>query len=214
MKKIALILLALLMCLSASGLAEGTGGIPEITAAPVVTPGPTSTPVPPPTPTPVPASDWRYNQDVCSLGIRFRDVRPNLTNKWYMFTPLDLSYDHTQDIDLIAANISLVGSLHVVVQDRNVTVTYEFNKFVEQTALYFTLLSDLDSVTNVDIEHQRLFNFGQPISIDLELNGDTKVLLYVMGHAGYDFVHYTNKIYQSGGNDYKLLVEQLQALMD
>ena len=159
-------------------------------------------------------TEIRYNQSVCSLGIRFRDVNPNLTNKWFMFTPIDLSKDGTQSIDLIAANITYVGKASVKVSGDQVTVTYHLNWPVEITDMRFTLLPDIASVNSADFQNMKAYSFGQAISIANDLGGDTKVLLYVFGHINYDFKDTGKELFVSSGAGYQNLVKQLKDLMD
>ena len=189
----------------------------EVTPPPVTpTPAPTQemTP-PPPTPTPVaPAADWRLHQSVCSLGIRFRDIAPHLTKEWDMFTPLDLNQDGTWTLPLLAANINEVGSVTVTVQNGTVTVTYKINWPAEELDMAFALLPDLAGVTKVDIAAMPGYAFGQPISVQNDLNGDTRVLLYVKGHVNYDYLDPRNPQYATNNNAYSQLVSDLRSLMD
>ena len=159
-------------------------------------------------------TEMRYNQTVCSLGIRFRDVNPNLTNKWFMFTPIDLSKDGTQTVDLIAANITYVGKATVKVSGDQVTVSYHLNWPVEIKDMQFALISNLDSVKDADIKTMKTYSFGQEISIANDLGGDTKVLLYVLGHINYDFKDASKELFIPNGAGYQKLVKQLQEIMD
>jgi len=47
-----------------------------------------------------------YSMTACSLGLRFRDVSRK-TDKWYMFTPIDVSQNATMYLDLIAGNVHM-----------------------------------------------------------------------------------------------------------
>ena len=184
----------------------------EPTAAPTVEP--TAAPTVEPTAAPVIKNDWRYNQTVCSLGIRFRDINPSLTDKWNMFTPIDLSQDGVQKIDLIAGNALVIGSVTVEVCGDSVTVTYKISNAAEKRDMAFTILPDLDSVTGVDIAKLPSFTFGKSISIANDLNGDTNVLLYVVGHADCDFMDARNEYFSANGKNYLNTVAQLKALLE
>ncbi len=186
------------------------------TAVPTVAPtvAPTSVPTVAPTAQPV-KSEWRYSQTVCSMGIRFQDIDPNLTNKWFMFTPIDLSKDGTQSIDLIAANISYVGKVTVKVNGGKVTVAEHINwPAARKVDLQFALLPDLSKVKNVDIKSMKTYSFGKEISIADDLGGDTKVLLYVFGHVDYDFKDAQNELFIKNGTYYQNLVKQLKDILD
>lgn len=159
-------------------------------------------------------TEWRYNQSVCSLGIRFRDIKPELTKKWFMFTPIDLSKDGIQTIDLIAANITYAGKVTLQVQDGKVTVNYKVNWPMEKKDMAFTLLPDLASVSNVDMNSMKTYSFGEEISIADDLNGDTNVLLYMLGHVNYDFQDVRNELFVPHSAKYQKLVTELKDLMD
>ncbi len=185
------------------------------TPAPTATPTVKPTEIAPPTPTPAPKTeDRRTNQSVCSLGIRFRDIAPQLTSRWDMFTPLDLSQEGVQTLPLLAANVSEVGSVTVSVKDGTVTVTYKLHWPVEEVNMAFALLPDLASVTEVDIASMPRYAFGQPVSIQTDLNGDTRVLLYVLGHVNYDYLDPRTPQYSTSNTVYRQLVSDLEALMD
>ena len=193
------------------------------TAAPTVapTPAPTATPTVAPTvaptvkPTEKPSgTEWRYHQSVSSLGIRFKDVKPEVTNKWFMFTPLDLSQDGVQQIDLIAANITYVGKVTVRVSDGKVKVEDHVQWPAEKVSLQFALLPDLESVSSADISTMKTYAFGQEISIADDLGGDTKVLLFVSGSVNYDFKDARNEMFMPNSANYRQTVKQLQEIMD
>ena len=159
-----------------------------------------------------PKIETRQNQTVCGLGIRFRDIAPELTEKWYMFTPLDLSRDSSQSVSLIAGNIYRVGSVNVNVKDGKVTVTYSLNRTVDQRDLAFTLLPDLASV--MDVENLNAYAFDKEISIADDLGGDTSVLLYVLGHVDYEYGEMEYRMFYDTSAEYKDLVSQLKDMMD
>ena len=163
---------------------------------------------------PAPAEEWRVNQTVCSLGLRFRDIAPKLTDKWYMFTPVDLSKDGVQTFDLIAANVSRIGSVTLTMEDGFVTVEYKIDWPAVEKDMAFTLLPDLAGVTDVDIAQMKPFTFGRKISVADDLNGDTQVLLYLLGHADYDFLDERNMVFSAESQAYKTLVNELKQMMD
>ncbi len=59
------------------------------------------------------------------MGPCFRD-ESNLTDKWYRFTPVDLSVDGVYTYDLAASNLYIIGKVTVTVADGNVTVECDY----------------------------------------------------------------------------------------
>ncbi len=185
----------------------------EPTAKP--TDKPTEQPTATPAPTALPqGTDWRFHQTVCSLGIRFRDIAPQLTREWDMFTPLDLSREGEQTLPLLAANVNEVGAVTIAVKNGAVTVTYKIKWPAEELDMAFALLPDLASVTEVNIASMPRFAFGQPVSIQNDLGGDTRVLLYVLGHVDYDYLDPQNLQYCTDNTVYPQMVSDWKALMD
>ena len=58
------------------------------------------------------------------------------------------------------------------------------------------------------------YQFGKEISIANDLKGDTKVLLYVLGHVTYDFKDARNETFIPNDAKYQKLVVELKDLMD
>jgi len=160
----------------------------------------------------IPFAKWT-NRKVTTAGIRFRD-ETDLTDEWYMFTPVDLSVEGEQTFDLVAAHKYIIGTVFINVADGQVTVTYEASRRVEMKSDFFTFFPDLASVTTVDETQLTGYTYDEPISIEEQLGGDTKVLLYFNGMALYrndakgldDFAYATK--------EYKEYVEELKAIMD
>ncbi len=183
------------------------------TAAPTVKPTVEPAPTPAPSAKPSAAPDnMRYSQTLSSLGIRFRDAAPGLTDKWHMFTPLDVSKDGETVIPLIAGGISQVGEVTVAVADGAVQIKYALYRGVELLDIGCTLFHDLNRIDTVDTNKQNPYPFRQPIRIAEDLGGDTSVLLYVFGHVNYDFEQ--QPIYRLNGQKYDEAVEGLKQLMD
>ncbi len=159
-------------------------------------------------------SDWRYQQRVCSMGIRYRDIRPDWTDKWYMFTPLDLSREGNTDYDLIASNIHRVGTVTVTVSAGKAVISYRLNKGTETVSMGFALFHDLKSVE--DPEHFDLtrFAFDREISIEDDLSGDDRVLLQIMGTINYEYSEDRFPLFSGAGREYQEFVSAAMALMD
>lgn len=136
---------------------------------------------------------WYPDNTICVAGLEFREMKPELTNKWYNFLPIDLSIQGTQTFDLIASNLYIIGKVIVKVDGDNVTVNWELihKNCCNANYLYrnefFTFFHDLDSVKSVeplDMLDQG-HAFGKALSISKDLDGDTNVLLYIRNMATY-----------------------------
>ena len=167
---------------------------------------------------------WYPENTACSFGPAFRDVRPELTDKWYLFTPIDLTRQGRQTFEYVAGNMYLIGEVYVDIYGDTVRVTYH-NFYEDQggntetLTEFCTFFPDLDSVTNVEPEtmYDRNFFFGQNISIAEDLNGDTNVLLFIRNQVTYrDYVTDSRKLTRFWPNltERKALRQQMLAMMD
>ena len=145
---------------------------------------------------------WYPNNTACSFGPAFRDVKSWLTEKWYLFTPIDLSIQGRQEFEYIASNMYVIGKVYVDVYGDQVTVTYH-NFYADQGGNtetkeeFFTFFHDLGSVKNVEPETMAEpgYRFGWPVSIENDLEGDTRVLLFVRNRVTYrDYVNNSHKL--------------------
>lgn len=135
------------------------------------------------------------NNTVSSFGPHFRDVTPELTDLWYMFTPIDLSIQGRQTFELVASNTYQVGEVYVDVYQDTVVVSYKM--FYDTHGYYSTeRLSDYlnfyNSYADVGIvepedmpQPNTMFAFDQPFSILNHLGGDTNVLMFVRNRISY-----------------------------
>ena len=145
---------------------------------------------------------WYPNNTACSFGPAFRDVKPSLTDKWYLFTAVDLSIQGRQEFEYIASNMYVIGKVYVDVYGDQVTVTYhnfyeEQGGNIETQSEFFTFFHDLKSVKNVEPEtmDDPGYQFGWPISIENDLDGDTRVLLFIRNRVTYrDYVTNSHKL--------------------
>ena len=135
----------------------------------------------------VPKEKYYDNNSVCAFGPQFRDVSGKLTKEWYMFTPVDLSRDGTQTFELIAANMHVVGSVRVTVENGRFTVDYTYNsKAIKPGREYFTFFKDFESITRKDMDNfKKHYTYGKTYSIEEKLGGDTDVILFVCNTATY-----------------------------
>ena len=137
-------------------------------------------------------ASWYYSNTACSFGPAFRDARPGLTEKWYTFTPVDLTVQGRQTFEYVASNMYVIGEVYVDVAGDTVCVSYR-NFYEEKqgntrtVSEYYTFLHDLAGVTEAEPEKRTDpgYRFGQPVSISRDLNGDTRVLLFVRNVVNY-----------------------------
>lgn len=127
---------------------------------------------------------WYANNTVCSFGPHFRNVTPDLTSKWYMFTPLDLSRDGVQTYELVAGNVFVIGDVTIEVKGDNLTVNYHYcsNDILDKDQ-FFTIFGDYDEITTVEPEQLNRMEYNKTYSIQNDLGGDTSVLLFVCNRA-------------------------------
>lgn len=137
-------------------------------------------------PIPVLRRKWQLN-NIRSVGPRFCDISPELTDKWFRFTPVDLSQDGLQMFDMISGDHYLVGTVAVLVKGDKVKVSYKYsipNVTEKDEYTYFTFFPDYDSVTTVEPEKiENRFEYDVEYSIANDLGGDTDVLLYMCNKA-------------------------------
>ncbi len=163
---------------------------------------------------------------VSAMGPHFRDVTPNLTKLWYMFTPIDLSIQGRQTFPLVASNIFEVGQVHVDVNMDTVIVSYEMffedkpgftTQRLSDFLTFYNSYSDVTIVEPEDMKEPSMFAFNQPFSILNHLGGDTNVLMFVRNRITY-FEFPTPKIgytrYWRNKPDYKARIEGMLQMMD
>ena len=167
---------------------------------------------------------WYYNNTACAFGPAFRDVNPTITDKWYTFAPVDLTVQGRQEFEYIASNMYVIGRVYLFVDGDSVTVTYR-NDYdgkggrTQTKEEFFTFFPDLASVTQVESEmlSDQAYAFGVPLSIEKDLGGDTRVLLYVRNRVTYcDHVTdaQTLRRYWPNLPERKALRDQMLRLMD
>lgn len=158
---------------------------------PLLTPTPTLFPLLPfdprlpiPLPTNPPSKEVKQQgQVMVSEGPPFLSFRMDLTDELYMFTPMDLSLDGEYLFPLIGNASQVVGQAKVVVQSGVVVVTYEVAQGVKvnEKEEFFTFFPDIATVPSVKPEdlQEVKFRFGLPYAVQVWLQGDARVLLYI-----------------------------------
>jgi hypothetical protein len=131
----------------------------------------------PPASTEVPAA----GQNICSMGLYFREMRPKLTDEWYFFTPIELNFDGVQVYPLIASNSYEVGKLKLTIENGQLLAEYQVLEGINILDEFLTFFPTLDSVKTVNVQmlEGQNFPFNQPIDIAKAFGEDTKVILYM-----------------------------------
>lgn len=167
---------------------------------------------------------WYANNTACCFGPAFRDIKPSLTEKWYTFTPIDLSIQGTQEFDYVASNVYVIGKVYVSVHGDEVTVNYhnyyeDAGGNTQTLSEFLHFFHDLASVREVEPENMGVpqFYFGRKISIENDLDGDTNVLLFIRNRVTYrDYVTNSKKLTRFWPNlpERKALREEMIRLMN
>ena len=138
------------------------------------------------------------NNTACSLGLRFRDEAPDLTDKWYMYTPVDLTQDGVLTFPLIASNVHIIGTVLVTVEDGMATVAYKLDtKKIKVKEEFLTFLPDLASVDTVEPGEMEDLGFmlNEPFPVNEKLQNAGSSLMFLRLVIDYD-------IYADGVNRY------------
>lgn len=124
-----------------------------------------------------------YENSVSSFGPHFRDIAPQLTHAWDMFTVIDFSEGNRQTFPLIAGNTVQVGNATVSKNGNNITVTatYKLDRnfnTIDVHSEYFKIFDDLGSIipedlVNLDDAHMT----GIPVDCSEMLENDSVVIL-------------------------------------
>ena len=167
--------------------------IPE--ESPDVTPEPTPKPTPkgtkkPAKATPKPTEAPKAGSVMTGEGPLFLSFRNDLTDQYWMFTPIDLSLDGQFHFPLVADARHVVGEVKVEVQSGMAVVSYMLaGGVVADTGReFFTFFPDIASVTSVDpaaLQEVKLA-FNIPYQVTSRLNTDPNVLLYINIPVSYD----------------------------
>lgn len=125
-----------------------------------------------------------------SEGPLFLSFKKDLTDEYYMFTPMDLSADSEYHFPLVGSTLQVVGEAKVVVVSGLAIVTYELSDgvSVNERDEFFTFFPDIRSVKTVkpsQLKDVRL-DFGVPYSVASWLDSDSKVMLYINCPVSYN----------------------------
>jgi len=128
------------------------------------------------------------SQNICSMGLYFREMRPKLTDEWYLFTPIELNFEGVQVYPLIASNAYEVGELKLTIENGQLLVEYQVLDGISILDEFLTFFPNIDSVKTVNVqmlEGQEL-PFNEPIDIASTFGEDIRVILYINNTASYN----------------------------
>jgi hypothetical protein len=164
---------------------------PRITKPPVTpTPIPTKPhkTKPPKTNPPVITEKPASGQNICSMGLYFREMRPVLTDEWFFFTPIELNFEGEQVYPLIASNAYEVGELKLTIQNGQLLAQYTVLDGITILDEFLTFFPNLDSVKTVNVKmlEGQEYPFNTPIDIAANFGEDARVILYMNNAASFN----------------------------
>lgn len=127
---------------------------------------------------------WYPNNTACVFG-------PKMDGSWKTYAAVDLSVEGTQTLKLIGAGAWNLGKVTVTVAGDEVVVNYLMNEDINTKDVHDDITVDSEyvniyaDVESMDIAAESAYAFGQPISIENDLAGDTTVVLYVQLQVDY-----------------------------
>jgi len=131
-----------------------------------------------------------YNNTVSSFGPHFRDVTPELTDLWYMFTPIDLTIQGMQTFELVASNMYVIGTVSVRVREDVLRVSMQLEDgsafdIKEQHLFLIAAPSEWRTADPLRMQ-QPSYGIGVDISLSENLPGARYVVLYLPMKLTYD----------------------------
>jgi hypothetical protein len=134
-------------------------------------------------------SEWWRDNTACAFGLRIRDEKPDVTDKWYMLAAVDLKKDGVQEFPLIASNAYVVGTVYVTVDKGAVKARYELgtNEAVvkEEYLAWFGSMDDMKTAEPEDMTSQAV-PLMEPVNIAEMFPGADSVLLFLRLKLDYD----------------------------
>lgn len=126
--------------------------------------------------------------EVTSFGLYAQELRPKLTDQWYMLTPVDLGAEGILSYPLVGQNAHIVGSMMISVQAGALRVDLQPLPGVAVTKQLVTFFDSLDGIKTLhpDLLMGQGVRTGENINIADKFGQDRKVLLYVHLLADYD----------------------------
>lgn len=130
---------------------------------------------------------WYRNNTMGLIGLYLKELKPELTDKWYMVVPIDLREWGTYRYPCAASNLFHLGAVDVTISTKNVKVDYVLpNGLVYPQKNCMCWFTSLDEITPDFLETlDSPYHFGEPVSRKEQLKGHDIVLLFVCNHINY-----------------------------
>ena len=163
---------------------------------------------------------WYRNNTMGLIGLYLKELKPELTDKWYMIVPVDLREWGTYRYPCAASNLYYLGAVDVTISTKNVKVDYvlpDGNIYPQKNCMcWFT---SLDEITPEFLETlETPYHYGEPVSRKEQLKGHDIVLLFICNHINYriPLVHSGQKTavrYYRGKDNVKTMISQYEKLL-
>ena len=163
---------------------------------------------------------WYRNNTMGLIGLYLKELKPELTDKWYMIVPVDLREWGTYRYPCAASNLYYLGAVDVTISTKNVKVDYvlpDGNIYPQKNCMcWFT---SLDEITPEFLETlETPYHYGEPVSRKEQLKGHDIVLLFICNHINYriPLVHSGQKTavrYYRGKDNIRKMISQYEKLL-
>lgn len=170
-----------------------------------------STPKPTRKPTKAQPKPANNVKSLNAAGLYFRELKPDLTRKSLMFTPLDLSKSGVQRFDLILSGNHKAGEVLVVVDGDQFHVVYYVLPGIKIKKTFLGFYESLDKLNSLT-RSQFPIKFYTPYSIEDHLNGDTNVIMFLNNSV--EVPANLKGLFPFPDADYEDIAQQMQTLMD
>ena len=159
---------------------------------------------------------------MCTFGPRLVDMGDQLapaSNKWYMFTPFDISMNGTQTYELVVDNQYIVGSLTLVVHNGNLTVNYKVDSpYLRVDLEFFTILDTIHLLSQYEPEElapEYGLQPGRTYSLaQLNIPYDSELCLYFCSRVTYTYDAVNMRALNYGSSIHQAQLNAMLAIMD
>jgi hypothetical protein len=156
----------------------------------------------------------------CVVGLPLRDLKPELTKKWYHVLPVDLTKEGTFRYRMVAGNLHYMGYCEVVIKDGKVTVDYMVPRgYVYPEKNVLAWFTNLDEITTEYLENpESRHRYGDPVDIATELKGQKVGLLFICNTLSYQVPYNQRNAFPvrfaPNSDDNRARRKELKALLD
>ena len=130
---------------------------------------------------------WYRNNTMSLVGLYLKELKPELTDKWYQVVPIDLRKQGTYRYQCAASNMYYMGACDVTVRGDEVKVDYVLPKgdaYPQRNCIcWFTSLEEITPEFLDKLESP--YRYGEAVSISEKLKGHEIALLFICNHLNY-----------------------------